>query len=104
MLLKSIFEQGQNNSSSDLGDLIDLCCYFSVCSRVQEVREMRSRHESRLMELDTGRQKEFEGKLAEAMKQLREEHESHIQQYKDELEKTFAAKVQQSKNKLSVLM
>ncbi|KAA0706519.1 Lamin-L(III) Lamin-B3 [Triplophysa tibetana] len=58
----------------------------------QEVREMRSRHESRLMELDTGRQKEFEGKLAEAMKQLREEHESHIQQYKDELEKTFAAK------------
>ncbi|RXN08402.1 lamin-L(III)-like isoform X1 [Labeo rohita] len=58
----------------------------------QEVREMRSRHESRLMELDSGRQKEFEGKLAEAMKQLREEHEAQIQQYKDELEKTFAAK------------
>ncbi|XP_059396711.1 lamin L3 isoform X1 [Carassius carassius] len=58
----------------------------------QEVREMRSRHESRLMELDSGRQKEFEGKLAEAMKQLREEHEGQIQQYKDELEKTFAAK------------
>ncbi|XP_056588355.1 lamin L3 isoform X2 [Triplophysa dalaica] len=63
----------------------------------QEVREMRSRHESRLMELDTGRQKEFEGKLAEAMKQLREEHESHIQQYKDELEKTFAAKLENAK-------
>ncbi|XP_057175302.1 lamin L3 isoform X2 [Triplophysa rosa] len=63
----------------------------------QEVREMRSRHESRLMELDTGRQKEFEGKLVEAMKQLREEHESHIQQYKDELEKTFAAKLENAK-------
>lgn len=63
----------------------------------QEVREMRSRHESRLVELDTGRQKEFEGKLAEAMKQLREEHESHIQQYKDELEKTFAAKLENAK-------
>ncbi|KAK7132862.1 hypothetical protein R3I93_019189 [Phoxinus phoxinus] len=58
----------------------------------QEVREMRSRHESRLMELDTGRQKEFEGKLAEAMKQLRDEHEAQIQQYKEELEKTFVAK------------
>ncbi|KAG1926354.1 lamin, partial [Pimephales promelas] len=58
----------------------------------QEVCEMRSRHESRLMELDTGRQKEFEGKLAEAMKQLREEHEAQIQQYKEELEKTFVAK------------
>ncbi|XP_050951865.1 lamin L3 isoform X2 [Labeo rohita] len=63
----------------------------------QEVREMRSRHESRLMELDSGRQKEFEGKLAEAMKQLREEHEAQIQQYKDELEKTFAAKLENAK-------
>ncbi|KAL1249218.1 hypothetical protein QQF64_020223, partial [Cirrhinus molitorella] len=63
----------------------------------QEVREMRSRHESRLMELDSGRQKEFEGKLAEAMKQLREEHEAQIQQYKEELEKTFAAKLENAK-------
>nr|XP_055045171.1 lamin L3 isoform X1 [Misgurnus anguillicaudatus] len=58
----------------------------------QEVREMRSRYESRLVEVDSGRQKEFEGKLAEAMKQLREEHEAQISQYKDELEKTFSAK------------
>ncbi|XP_067301477.1 lamin L3 isoform X2 [Pseudorasbora parva] len=65
--------------------------------QVNEVREMRSRHESRLMELDSGRQKEFEGKLAEAMKQLREEHEAQIQQYKEELEKTFAAKLENAK-------
>ncbi|XP_043097060.1 lamin L3 [Puntigrus tetrazona] len=63
----------------------------------QELREMRSRHESRLLELDSGRQKEFEGKLAEAMKQLRQEHEAQIQQYKDELEKTFAAKLENAK-------
>ncbi|XP_056089280.1 lamin L3 isoform X1 [Rhinichthys klamathensis goyatoka] len=63
----------------------------------QEVCEMRSRHESRLMELDTGRQKEFEGKLAEAMKQLREEHEAQIQQYREELEKTFVAKLENAK-------
>ncbi|XP_065125141.1 lamin L3 isoform X2 [Paramisgurnus dabryanus] len=59
----------------------------------QEVREMRSRYESRLVEVDSGRQKEFEGKLAEAMKQLREEHEAQISQYKEELEKTFSAKL-----------
>ncbi|XP_016418517.1 lamin L3 [Sinocyclocheilus rhinocerous] len=63
----------------------------------QEVREMRSRHESRLVELDSGRQKEFEGKLAEALKQLREEHEAQIQQYKEELQKTFAAKLENAK-------
>ncbi|XP_077074761.1 lamin L3 isoform X3 [Siphateles boraxobius] len=63
----------------------------------QEVREMRSRHESRLVELDSGRQKEFEGKLAEAMKQLRDEHEAQIQQYKEELEKTFIAKLENAK-------
>nr|XP_055045174.1 lamin L3 isoform X3 [Misgurnus anguillicaudatus] len=63
----------------------------------QEVREMRSRYESRLVEVDSGRQKEFEGKLAEAMKQLREEHEAQISQYKDELEKTFSAKLENAK-------
>lgn len=60
---------------------------------LQEVREMRSRYESRLVEVDSGRQKEFESKLAEAMQQLRQEHECQIQQYKDDLERTFNAKV-----------
>ncbi|XP_051517984.1 LOW QUALITY PROTEIN: lamin L3 [Myxocyprinus asiaticus] len=63
----------------------------------QEALEMRSRHESRLMELDSGRQKEFEGKLAEAMKQLRQEQEVQIHQYKEELEKTFVAKLENAK-------
>lgn len=54
---------------------------------------MRSRYESRLVEVDSGRQKEFESKLAEAMQQLRQEHESQIQQYKEDMERTFTAKV-----------
>lgn len=54
---------------------------------------MRTRHESRLVEVDSGRQKEFESKLAEAMQELRKEHEGQIQQYREELERTFAAKV-----------
>ncbi|KAK6294235.1 hypothetical protein J4Q44_G00350650 [Coregonus suidteri] len=60
----------------------------------QEVREIRSRHESRLVEVDSGRQKEFESKLAEAMQQLRQEHDGQIQQYKEDLEKNFNAKTE----------
>ncbi|XP_029576665.1 lamin-L(III) isoform X3 [Salmo trutta] len=60
----------------------------------QEVREIRSRHEGRLMEVDSGRQKEFESKLAEAMQQLRQEHDGQIQQYKEDLEKNFNAKLE----------
>ncbi|KAK3562511.1 hypothetical protein QTP86_034765 [Hemibagrus guttatus] len=63
----------------------------------QEVREMRTRYESRLVEVDSGRQKEFESKLAEAMQQLRQEHESQIQQYKEDLEHTFNAKLENAK-------
>ncbi|XP_023669633.1 lamin L3 isoform X2 [Paramormyrops kingsleyae] len=60
----------------------------------EEIREMRSRHETRLVEVDSGRQKEFESKLAEALQQLRREHEVQILQYKEELEKTFCAKLE----------
>uniref|UniRef100_A0AAR2IZZ0 Uncharacterized protein n=1 Tax=Pygocentrus nattereri TaxID=42514 RepID=A0AAR2IZZ0_PYGNA len=63
----------------------------------QEVQEMRSRHESRLMEVDSGRQREFESKLAEAMQQLRQEHETQIQQYKEDLGRTFSAKLENAK-------
>ena len=46
-----------------------------------------------MMEVDSGRQREFESKLSEAMQQLRQEHEGQIVQYKEELEKTYNAKV-----------
>ncbi|KAL1007504.1 hypothetical protein UPYG_G00087670 [Umbra pygmaea] len=60
----------------------------------QEAREIRSRHESRLVEVDSGRQREFESKLAEAMQQLRQEHEGQILQYKEDLEKNYNAKLE----------
>ncbi|KAG2470840.1 LAML3 protein, partial [Polypterus senegalus] len=66
----------------------------------EELRETRSRHEIKLLEIDSGRQKEFESKIAEALQQLRREHEIHIQQYKEELEKTFNAKNLVLENKL----
>lgn len=55
--------------------------------------EIRSRHESRLVELDSGRRRDFDSQLAEAMQQLRKDHESQVQQYKDEIDRSFASKV-----------
>ncbi|CAN9506848.1 unnamed protein product [Ophioblennius macclurei] len=63
----------------------------------QEMLEIRSRHESRLVEVDSGWRTELEGKLIEAMQQLREDHESQMGQYKMELEKTFSSKLQNAK-------
>lgn len=55
--------------------------------------EIRSRHESRLVEVDSGRQREFESKLAEVMQQLRQDHEHQLQEYKEEMHKTFSSRV-----------
>ncbi|XP_070686804.1 lamin L3 isoform X2 [Pempheris klunzingeri] len=59
----------------------------------QEIFEIRSRHESRLVEVDSGRRREFESKLSESMQQLRQDHESQLQQYKEEMERTFSSKL-----------
>ncbi|XP_022598513.1 lamin-L(III)-like isoform X1 [Seriola dumerili] len=60
----------------------------------QEILEIRSRHESRLVEVDSGRRREFESKLSESMQQLRQDHECQLQQYKDEIDRTFSSKLQ----------
>ncbi|XP_070763781.1 lamin L3 [Enoplosus armatus] len=60
----------------------------------QEIIEIRSRHESRLVEVESGRRREFESKLAEGMQQLRQEHESQLQLYKEEMDRTFSSKLQ----------
>ncbi|KAM8973433.1 lamin-B3-like [Pelodytes ibericus] len=60
----------------------------------QEVREMKKRHETRIVEIDSGRRIEFESKLAEALQELRRDHEQQIMEYKEQLEKTFCAKLE----------
>lgn len=47
-----------------------------------------------MVELDSGHQKDFESKLAEALMEMRSQHELQIQMYKDELEKTYNSKVE----------
>ncbi|XP_073509230.1 lamin-B3-like isoform X2 [Phyllobates terribilis] len=60
----------------------------------QEVREIKNRHDTRIVEIDSGRRIEFESKLAEALQELRNEHEQQIKDYKEQLEKTFCAKLE----------
>ena len=63
----------------------------------EELRETKRRHETRLVEIDNGRQQEFESKLAEALQDLRRQHEDQIRHYCDELEKTYGAKLENAK-------
>lgn len=54
------------------------------------------------MEVDSGRRREFESKLAEAMQQLRQDHESQLQQYKEEMDRTFTSKVYYTELKIAL--
>lgn len=48
------------------------------------------------MEIDNGKQREFESRLADALQELRAQHEDQVEQYKKELEKTYSAKVRRA--------
>lgn len=70
------------------------CSFESVPLRfLQELRESKRRYESRMVEVDSGRQLEFESKLAAALTELRAQHEDQVRLYKEELEKTYNSKV-----------
>lgn len=60
---------------------------------LEELRETKRRHESRVVELDNGHQQEFESKLSEALAEMRSQHDMQIKMYKEEIEKTYNAKV-----------
>ncbi|NXI97185.1 LAML3 protein, partial [Psophia crepitans] len=58
-----------------------------------ELKETKRVHESKVAELVSGHQREFENKLADALQALRKQHGEQIQGYKEELERTFSAKM-----------
>ncbi|XP_034017143.1 lamin-A-like [Thalassophryne amazonica] len=63
----------------------------------EELREIKRRHESRMVELDNGHQQDFESKLAEALMEMRNQHELQIKMYKEELEKTYNSKLESAR-------
>ncbi|NWJ10633.1 LAML3 protein, partial [Crypturellus undulatus] len=67
---------------------------FEKCLHEDELKESKRVHESRIAEIESGRQREFESKLSDALQGLRKQHEEQIQGYKEDLERTFNAKVE----------
>lgn len=60
----------------------------------EEVKDTRRRHETRLVEVDSGRQMEYEFKLAQALSEMRAQHDEQVKLYKDEMESTYVAKLE----------
>lgn len=60
----------------------------------EEIKDTRHRHETRLVEVDTGRQMEYESKLAQALAEMREQHDQQVRLYKEEIEQTYMAKLE----------
>ncbi|NXM77812.1 LAML3 protein, partial [Serilophus lunatus] len=59
-----------------------------------ELKEAKRVHDSRLAEVESCRQREFESKLSDVLQALRKQHEEQVQGYKEELERSFSAKVE----------
>lgn len=70
-----------------------LCCSLPGS---QEIKDTRRRHETRLVEVDSGRQSEYEFKLAQALADMRQQHDDQVKLYKEEMEQTYVAKVRLS--------
>ncbi|XP_036027005.1 lamin-B2 isoform X2 [Onychomys torridus] len=68
-----------------------------VPARAQEVRETRRRHERRLVEVDSSRQRESDLKMAQALEDLRSQHDEQVRLYRLELEQTYQAKLDNAK-------
>ncbi|XP_013878528.1 lamin-A isoform X2 [Austrofundulus limnaeus] len=64
----------------------------------EELRDSKRRYESRMVEVDSGRQLEFESKLAAALVELRAQHEQQVHLYKEELEKTYNSKLENARH------
>ncbi|XP_068610741.1 lamin-A-like [Brachionichthys hirsutus] len=64
----------------------------------EELRESKRRHESSMLEINSGQAQEFESKLAEALADLRAQHEAQIRLYKEEVEKTYNAKLDNARS------
>ncbi|XP_048375590.1 lamin-L(III)-like isoform X2 [Sphaerodactylus townsendi] len=59
-----------------------------------ELKRKKSFYESKIQEIESGRQQEFENKLLDALQALRQEHEQQIEAYKEQVERNFTAKVE----------
>ncbi|NXU56838.1 LAML3 protein, partial [Turnix velox] len=62
------------------------------------LKEAKTVQESRIAEMESGYQKEFESKLLDALQGLRKEQEEQIQGYKEAMERTYQEKVENAQS------
>ncbi|XP_075995354.1 lamin-A-like [Genypterus blacodes] len=70
---------------------------FQKSLHSEELREVKRRHEARMVELDNGHMQDFECKLAEALTEMRSQHEMQIKLYKEDIEKTYNSKLENAR-------
>ncbi|KAF2981035.1 hypothetical protein EK904_010087 [Melospiza melodia maxima] len=63
----------------------------------EEIKEMRGRHATRLVEVGSGSQLEFEHKLTQALRTIREQHEAQVRLYKEQLEATYSSRLESAR-------
>ncbi|XP_061604004.1 lamin-B1 isoform X2 [Phyllopteryx taeniolatus] len=66
---------------------------FRKTMHQEEVKEVRQRYETRLVEVDSGRKEEYESKLSQALGDMRIQNEEQMKIYKDSIESTYIAKM-----------
>lgn len=64
----------------------------------EEQREFKRRQETRIMEVDGSRLRDYESKLAEALMEMRAQHEEQLRLYKEEVEKTYNSKLENARH------
>ncbi|XP_009888012.1 PREDICTED: lamin-B1 [Charadrius vociferus] len=63
----------------------------------KEINEARRKYETRLVEVDSGHQVEYERRLAQALNEIREQHAEQVKLYQQELEHTYHARLENAR-------
>ncbi|XP_050768539.1 lamin-B1 [Gymnogyps californianus] len=63
----------------------------------EKINETKRRHETRLVEVDSGHQIAYEHKLAQALNEIREQHDAQVKLYREELEQTYQTKLENAR-------
>ncbi|NXN65790.1 LMNB1 protein, partial [Himantopus himantopus] len=63
----------------------------------EEIDKTRRKYETRLVEVDSGHQVEYEHRLAQALNEIREQHDAQVKLYKEELEQTYHVRLESAR-------
>ncbi|MBN3318387.1 LMNB1 protein, partial [Atractosteus spatula] len=74
---------------------------YDEASNPGEMKDFRRRHETRMVEVDSGKQNEYEFKLAQALAEMRQQHDEQVKLYKEQMEQTYQAKARELSSEMN---